>query len=74
MYHQKFLAVCLGVAIAPAALSQTLVTTIADSTNTDPQVWYENDVRTGGTAGIVDLTGLGATWRTVRHCRSAPPC
>ena len=35
------------------------VTSFAPSTNTCPGVWFESDVRQGGTASIVDLTGLG---------------
>lgn len=37
----------------------TLVTSFAPSTNTTAGVWFEADVRPGGTASVADLTGLG---------------
>ena len=46
-------------ALASPVLAQTTVTSFAPSTNTTSGVWFENDVRTGGTASIADLTGLG---------------
>ena len=46
-------------ALAASAFAQTTVTAFAPSTNTTPGVWFENDVRTGGTASVADLTGLG---------------
>ncbi len=53
-------AVLVGsLAMTSPALAQTTVTSFAPSTNTTPGVWFENDVRTGGTASITDLTGLG---------------
>ena len=45
-------------ALASPALAQTTVTSFAPSTNNTPGVWFENDVRTGGTASVADLTGL----------------
>ena len=47
-------------ALSPLAFAQTTVRSFAPVTNTDPGVWFENDVRTGGTARVVDLTGLGS--------------
>lgn len=46
---------------APIASAQTVVTTFADASNTDPKVWFAADVRTGATASIEDLAGLGGT-------------
>jgi hypothetical protein len=46
-------------ALASPLMAQTTVTSFAPETNTTPGVWFENDVRTGGTASITDLTGLG---------------
>ena len=46
-------------AFAFSAQAQTTVTSFAPTTNMLPKVWYENDVRTGGVASIVDLTGVG---------------
>ncbi len=45
-------------ALASPVHAQTTVTSFAPSTNTTPGVWFENDVRTGGTASIADLTGV----------------
>lgn len=53
-------AVVIGLTIlASPAVAQTTVTSFAPSTNTTPGVWFENDVRFGGTASVADLTGLG---------------
>jgi len=52
------IAVVLLVA-APGVLAQTIVSEFASSANTDLGVWFENDVRPGGAADIVDLSGLG---------------
>lgn len=41
------------------AFGQTTVSVFAPSTNTDPGVWFENDVRPGGTASIAELSGIG---------------
>ena len=48
-----------AVLLAPPAIAQTIVTSFAPSTNVTPKVWFENDVRPGGSASIVDLTGEG---------------
>lgn len=48
------LIVCYG-----AANAQTTVTSFAPASNTTSGVWYENDVRIGGTASIAELTGIG---------------
>ena len=53
-------------ALASPALAQTTVTSFAPSTNNAPGVWFENDVRTGGTASIADLTGLGGDLETAQ--------
>ena len=50
--------ILLGVFSLPLA-AQTNVSEFADDTNTDPGIWYENDVRLAGMASIEDLTGLG---------------
>lgn len=47
-----------------STFAQTNVDTFAPSTNTDPGVWYENDVRQAGTATVVDLTGAGGDLET----------
>lgn len=51
-------------ALASPALAQTTVTSFAPSTNVTPGVWFESDVRPGGTASIADLTGLGGDLET----------
>jgi len=45
--------------LAPLALAQTVVSSFAPATNLAPGVWYEDDVRPGGTASVADLTGIG---------------
>ena len=46
-------------ALAPPALALTKVTSFAPFTFTPSAgVWFENDVRIGGTASTVDLTGF----------------
>lgn len=52
-----FMITAAAMALASPVLAQTTVTVFAPSTNTDPGVWFENDVRPGGTASIADLTG-----------------
>lgn len=52
-------AVVAPMVLAAPALAQTTVTSFAPSSNTTPGVWFENDVQTGGTASIAELTGLG---------------
>ena len=52
--------------LASPVHAQTTVTSFAPSTNTTPGVWFENDVRTGGTASIADLTGLGGDLETAQ--------
>ncbi len=47
------------IGLASTALAQTTVTSFAPSTNLTPGVWFESDVRVGGTASIADLTGIG---------------
>jgi hypothetical protein len=45
---------------SPPFADTTIVTSFEpDTGNPTPGVWYENDVRTGGTASITDLTGVG---------------
>ena len=52
-------------ALASPALAQTTVTSFDTFTNTPTAgVWFESDVRTGGTASINDLTGLGGDLET----------
>jgi hypothetical protein len=54
-------ATMLGGAVAlsvSAASAQEVVTSFAPAGTTDTGVWFENDVRPGGTAGTEDLTGL----------------
>ncbi len=53
-----------GLALAGPALAQTTVSAFAPSTNTTPGVWFENDVRPGGTASVADLTGTGGDLET----------
>ena len=56
----SFSAVVGIIALGSPALAQTTVTSFAPFTLTPtPGVWFENDVRPGGTASITDLTGLG---------------
>ncbi|MFG0315864.1 MAG: FG-GAP repeat domain-containing protein [Planctomycetota bacterium JB042] len=50
--------------LAGAAGAQTTVTSFAPSSNTDPKVWFENDVREDGMALLADLTGLGGDLET----------
>ncbi len=56
---RHFLLVVSLLAFASTSFAQTTVTSFAPSSNTDLGVWYENDVRTGGTASIADLVGQG---------------
>ncbi len=56
--NSQLLYMTLAFALSPATAAQT-VTSFAPSTNTTPDVWYENDVRLAGTASILDLTGAG---------------
>jgi hypothetical protein len=60
MQLRKFLSVLVPISMmATSAFGQTTVTSFAPFTSTPtPGVWYEADVRTGGTASIADLTGL----------------
>lgn len=51
-------------ALAGQAFAQTTVTAFASSTNTAPGVWFESDVRVGGTASVADLTGTGGDLET----------
>ena len=51
-------------ALASPALAQTTVTSFAPSTNTAPGVWFESDVRVGGTASVADLTATGGDLET----------
>lgn len=55
-------ATCL---LVQPVIAQTVVTSFApDSLFPAAKVWYENDVRTGGTASIADLTGTGGNLET----------
>jgi hypothetical protein len=45
--------------LASGAWAQEVVTSFGPADTTDFGVWYRNDVRVGGTADTVDLTGLG---------------
>jgi len=47
------------VSFAMPLRAQTTVTSFAPATNVTPGVWYESDVRPGGTASVTDLTGTG---------------
>lgn len=50
--------------VAPS-FGQTTVTSFAPFSETPtPGVWYEADVRPGGVASIVDLTGFGGDLET----------
>lgn len=52
--------------VAPT-LAQTTVTSFSPNPSPDPPapgVWFESDVRTGGTASIADLTGVGGDLET----------
>lgn len=47
------------------AFAQTTVTSFAPVSGTPtPGIWFESDVRTGGTASISDLTGVGGDLET----------
>lgn len=66
---KSFVTAALGsgiIALASSALAQTTVTSFAPSTNTTAGVWFENDVRTGGTASIADLTGVTGNLETAQ--------
>ena len=45
--------------LASPLMAQTTVSSFEPSSNTTPGVWFENDVRAGGTASIAELAGLG---------------
>ena len=50
----------LGLTLFTSSAIGEVVNSFAPYTDTPTNgVWYEADVRTGGTAAIVDLTGLG---------------
>jgi len=50
----------LIVQVSPLLAENTIVTSFDPfSNNPTPGVWYENDIRTGGSADIIDLTGTG---------------
>ncbi len=69
MLHYRIRNNLMGVMVLLAIYSlpvsaQTPVTEFAPSTNTDPAVWFENDVRQMGVASVIDLSGIGGNLET----------
>lgn len=50
--------------IAQPVIAQTTVNSFVPAVDATPGIWFENDVRPGGTASIADLTGLGGDLET----------
>lgn len=62
--HRPVFGWCAAVVLSTGVCSvsshaQQVVTSFGPPDTTDTGVWFENDVRDGGTAGTVDLTGAG---------------
>ncbi len=63
MYKKLATAILLPALLSAGTAAATVVTEIKSSYTGD-YIWFENDVRPGGTAGLEDLTGKGGNLET----------